>query len=255
MKLVKRYRTPLIAVADLVVFVLVWHVAVVNLELVNRLFFPSPGDVLAALGDLIAGGVLATQLATSATSWAVGYVLGAAAGVLTGLIAGSVNAVNRLVMPLLWSLWATPLIALQPTLTAWLDYGSGPIIVLVFLSTMIPVALNTATGALSVKKSLLRAGQVFGCSQVQLYLKVRLPWVVPYMLGGFRLAVPTSMIGLLVGEMVGSPTGLGSIIVNATSRFRTGEAFAAIAVYVVLSVALVKILDTAERRVGRWRTG
>lgn len=251
----RRHRTPLIAVADLVVFVALWHVAVVNLQLVNRVFFPSPGDVTKALWALAESGELARQLAASAANWAIGYGLGAVAGIATGLVAGSVTWANRLLMPLLWSLWATPLIALQPTLTAWLDYGSGPILVLVFLSTMIPVALNTATGATQIKGSLLRAGRVFGANRLSLYLKVRLPWAVPYIIGGLRLSVPTSMIGLLVGEMVGSPSGIGSIIVNATSRFRTGEAFAAIAVYVVVSVVLVRLLDLAERRVGAWRTG
>lgn len=251
----RRRRTPLIALADLVVFVALWHVAVVSLGLVNRVFFPSPGDVAKALGELVTSGELARQLTASATSWVAGYGLGSVAGVVTGLLAGSITWANRLLMPLLWSLWATPLIALQPTLTAWLDYGSGPIIVLVFLSTMIPVALNTATGAAQIRTSLLRAGRVFGASRLTLYVKVRLPWAVPYIFGGLRLAIPTSMIGLLVGEMVGSPSGIGSIIVNATSRFRTGEAFAAIGVYVVLSVVLVRVLDVAERRVGAWRSG
>ncbi|MEV4889815.1 ABC transporter permease [Nonomuraea sp. NPDC055795] len=248
-----KYRTPLIALADLVVFVALWHVAVVELDLVNRVFFPSPGDVAGALATLVSSGELAGHLGTSARSWLIGYSLGAAAGVVTGLVTGSLPWANRLLMPLLWSLWATPLIALQPTLTAWLDYGDGPIVVLVFLSTMIPVALNTATGAAQTSPSLIRAARVFGAGRMAVYLKIRLPWAVPYVIGGLRLAVPTSMIGLLVGEMVGSPSGVGSIIVNATARFRTGEAFAAIAVYVVLSVVLVRLLDLAERRAGGWR--
>ncbi|MEV0583270.1 ABC transporter permease [Nonomuraea sp. NPDC050310] len=245
----------MIALVDLVVFLLLWHLATEVLGLVNRVFFPSPGDVVQALAGLAASGELATHLSTSAANWAVGYGLGSVAGIVTGLVTGTSRWANRLVMPLLWSLWATPLIALQPTLTAWLDYGDGPIIVLVFLSTMIPVALNTATGATQTGESLLRAGRVFGASRLRLYLKIRLPWAVPYIIGGLRLAVPTSMIGLLVGEMVGSPSGIGSVIVNATSRFRTGEAFAAIAVYVLLSVVLVRVLDLAERRTGAWRSG
>lgn len=246
---VMRSRGLVIVAVELVAFLGLWQLAVAQFHLVNRIFFPAPSDILTSL---LSGGELVAQLGTSATSWAAGFGAGALAGVATGMLAGTLPWANRLIMPILWSLWATPLIALQPTLTAWLDYGSGPIVVLVFLSTMIPVALNTATGAALVPQSLLRAGHVYGGN---VYLRIRVPWSVPYMIGGLRLAVPTSLIGLLVGEMVGAPSGLGSVIVNATSRFRTGEAFAAIGVYVVISVVLVRLLDVAERRVGRWRTG
>lgn len=250
--LLARRRSGLIALADLIVFVVAWQALCVS-GAVDRVFFPAPTEVLTALRDMATDGRLGDAVTASAKNWAFGYVLGVAAGVLVGLVAGSVHSVNKLLMPLLWSLWATPLIALQPLLTVWFGYDSGPIIVLVFLSTVIPVALNTVAGATGVSGSLLRAGRVYGGGRLALYLKVRLPWTLPYIVGGARLAVPTSLIGLLIGEMVGAPSGVGSIVTVATSKFQTPDAFAAILLYVVASVIAVRLLDLAERRLGRWR--
>lgn len=250
---IDRYRSPLLALADLAVFLLLWQLAVVQFGLVDRIFVSAPAEVWTALRDLWSAGELQNALTTSARSWVAGYGSGVVVGVALGLVVGAVRAVHKLVMPLLWSLWATPLIALQPMLTVWFGYDSGPIIVLVFLSTFIPVALNTVVGSAAVGPSLLEAGRVFGGGRLALYRKVRLPWTVPYMIGGMRLAVPTSFIGLLVGEMVGSPSGVGALITNGTARFQTAQAFAGIGLYVAVSVALVRLIDLAERRVGRWR--
>ncbi|WP_166352827.1 ABC transporter permease [Phytoactinopolyspora limicola] len=252
-RLFERWRRPLFAVIDLVVIVLAWEFVVNVAELVQPLFLPPPGEVLSAARELWASGELLANLRLSAQNWFFGYVAGGALGILLGLLVGSIATVHRLSMPLLWAAWATPLIALQPIITAWFGFGAMPIIVLVFISTVVPVALNTATGVSGVDSSLLRAGRVFGAGRTELYRKVRLPWTLPYAIGGLRMAIPTSLIGLLVGEMIGSPTGLGAMIVTSVARFRTDQTIAVVVVFVILSVVLVSLLDAVEQRVGRWR--
>ena len=136
--------------------------------------------------------------------------------------------------------------------TIWFGFGATPIVFLVFLSAVFPILLNTATGIKTVEVSLLRAGRVFGASWWELYRKVRLPWTRPYVFAGMRTAIPTSVIGLLVGELVGSPKGLGAVIMIATSRFKTEQAFAAIVMLVVFSVGMVRLLTLAERLTAPW---
>lgn len=248
-----RRRGLIFTILDFAVIIAIWHIAVVNLELVNRVFLPAPFDVVLGFGQLAEAGLLWPNMAYSGITWGIGFALGCIAGIAVGLIVGSMHVAYKLVMPLMWAAWATPLVAIQPIIGVWFGFGMTPNIVLVFLSTAIPISLNTVAGVSGVSPSLLRAATVYGASKWTAYLKVRLPWTTPYIVGGIRLAIPTSLIGLLIGEMVSSPSGMGSLIVTSLARFRTNQAFSAIVFFVVVSVLLVWIADSFEKRAGKWR--
>jgi NitT/TauT family transport system permease protein len=228
-----------------------WYVAVVTFEWVNPLFYPPPGEVLGALGDIWDEGVLTKNLRFSITVWGKGYLIGAVTGVAFGVVMGTSNMTYRLGAPIVWSLWATPLIALRPMTAVWFGFGDRPIVFLVILGTFFPIALNTAAGAREVDGELIRAARVFGAGRSEVFRKIRLPWTRPYILAGLRLAIPTSIIALLIGELLGSSKGLGSLITLYTSRFRTERTFAVILVLVLLSVALVQFVELVDRRFRR----
>ncbi len=242
------FRQPAIIVLELLGLLAFWHLAVVTFEWVNPLFYPPPGKVLGALGDLWEEGVLAENIRFSVTVWGKGYLIGAVSGVAFGVLMGTSNATYRLGAPIVWSLWATPLIALRPMTAVWFGFGDRPIIFLVFLGTFFPIALNTAAGAREVDGSLIRSARVFGANRWEEFRKIRLPWTRPYIFAGMRLAIPTSIIALLIGELLGSSKGLGAMITLNTSRFRTDRTFAVILVLVLLSVTLVQIVEALDRR-------
>ncbi|MGF3056466.1 ABC transporter permease [Microbacterium sp. YY-01] len=248
-----RRRSMWFALIDLAVIVAIWHLVVVTFEMVNRVFLPAPLDVLLGFGQLADAGLLWSNMGFSAITWLIGFALGAFAGIAIGLIVGSIHVAYKLVMPIMWAAWATPLVAIQPIIGVWFGFGMTPNVVLVFLSTAIPISLNTVAGVSGVSPSILRAAEVYGATPLQSYLKVRLPWTFPYIVGGIRLAIPTSLIGLLIGEMVSSPMGMGSLIVTSLARFRTNQAFSAIIFFIVVSVVLVSLSDYLERKVGAWR--
>ena len=242
------FRLPTIVVLELLGLLAFWQLAVVTFEWVNPLFYPPPGKVLGALGDLWEEGVLAENIQFSVTVWSKGYLIGAVSGVAFGVLMGTSNATYRLGAPIVWSLWATPLIALRPMTAVWFGFGDRPIIFLVFLGTFFPIALNTAAGAREVDGSLIRSARVFGANRWEEFRKIRLPWTRPYIFAGMRLAIPTSIIALLIGELLGSSKGLGAMITLNTSRFRTDRTFAVILVLVLLSVTLVQIVEALDRR-------
>ena len=245
------FRRPAIVVVEIFALLAFWYVAVVTFEWVNPLFYPPPGEVLGALGDIWDEGVLTKNLRFSITVWGKGYLIGAVTGVAFGVVMGTSNMTYRLGAPIVWSLWATPLIALRPMTAVWFGFGDRPIVFLVILGTFFPIALNTAAGAREVDGELIRAARVFGAGRSEVFRKIRLPWTRPYILAGLRLAIPTSIIALLIGELLGSSKGLGSLITLYTSRFRTERTFAVILVLVLLSVALVQFVELVDRRFRR----
>ena len=136
-KRLKSRRGLWFTIADFTLIIAIWHIAVVNLELVSRVFLPAPADVIVGYGELAEAGVLWNNMGHSALTWVIGYGLGFVVGVVVGLLVGSLHVAYKLGMPLLWAAWATPLVAIQPIIGVWFGFGIAPNIVLVFLSAAI----------------------------------------------------------------------------------------------------------------------
>jgi NitT/TauT family transport system permease protein len=116
-----------------------------------------------------------------------------------------------------------------------------------------PILVNTASGPRTTDPVLTRAARVFGASRAQWYRKVVLPSSVPFVATGLRTAIPASLIGLLVGEILGAPAGLGAMVALGANTFRAEESFAAILVLIILSVSLLRGFRALEERVAPWR--
>jgi NitT/TauT family transport system permease protein len=166
---------------------------------------------------------------------------------------GTFEPVGRLLSPIAWALYATPHIAIRPMLVIWLGFGAAPVMALVFVSALFPILLTTAMGIRTVDPAMISAARVFGANWLQLQRKVVLPATLPFVVTGLKLAIPTSLIGMLVGEILGTGQGLGSILALGTATFRVDQSIAAIVVLVTCSLLLLQVFSFFERRVAPWR--
>lgn len=244
----------LLLAVEAAVIVLVWQYLQGDLEVVNPVFLPPPSRILDAMGRLVGNGSLLEAAVASLRNFLIGYTLAAVIGVALGLLIGSWRPAIKLVAPLVWALYAMPLVAIRPMTTIWFGFGDLPIIFLVFLSSALPIILNTMAGVHTVDPSLKRAAAVFGAGRLETYRKVVLPATVPFVLTGLRLAVVTGWIILLVSEIHGGSKGFGALMSVAQSRFRVDQAFAILVVIVVVSVVSVRLLGFLEQRVSVWRS-
>jgi len=242
----------LIVLAEWLVVLTLWQLVVTYWRLVNPVFLPAPLTILRSVAAMLTESTWWLNFRFSAANWLTGYLLAVGLGVTTGLVVGTFFPAYRLIMPLAWSLYATPHVAIRPMTVVWFGFGAAPIIFLIFLGAIFPIMLNTAAGVRTVEPSALRAARVFGANRLGEYLKVILPSTLPHIAAGMRLAIPTSLIGMLVGELVGSPLGLGALIALASSTFKTDRALAVVTVLVVISVSLVRGADRLQRRLAPW---
>lgn len=248
-----RSKDRLIVAVELVALGLLWEFVQGSLKLVNPVFLPPPSEIWEALVRLATRGDLLGDVIASMTSFAYGFSVAAVGGIAIGLAIGGSKVLTKLVAPLVWALYAMPLIAIRPMTPFWFGFGTGPIIFLVFLAALLPMILNTMAGVRTVDRSLVQAARVFGASRAQIFANIVLPATVPFIMTGLRLAVIIAWIILLASEIVSAPRGFGHILAVATSRFRVDEAFAAIFLIVVISVSSVRLVGYFEQRVSSWR--
>lgn len=253
-------KEPLMVAVEIVLLLAVWEYAQSVIEVFPRIWLPAPTDILAELGTILEPGYAVTRSAdfyghawSSLSVFFIGFSLAVVFGIPFGLFMGSWFPAQKLIAPIVWALYAMPLIAIRPMTPFWFGLGNGPVIFMVFLAAMLPIALNTAAGVNTVDPVLKKSAKVFGANRLETYRKVILPSTVPFILTGLRLGVIIGWIILLVSEMTGAPRGFGSIAAVALSRFNGALAFAGIVVLVIISVLMVQLIGVFENRVSSWR--
>jgi NitT/TauT family transport system permease protein len=249
----RRFGYVVLILVEAVLFLGLWEWLTGISGLVNPVFLPPPSRVAGALVELFTSGEAWPHLAFSARSWFVGFGVAAIVGVSLGVLMGAFTPVGRLLGPLAWSLYATPHISIRPMLVIWFGFGAAPIMALIFVSAIFPILLTTAAGVRTADPVMIRAARVFGGRWLDVQRKVVLPATLPFVVTGLRLAIPTSLIGMLIGEILGSGQGLGAILALGTATFRVDQAIAALVILVTTSLTLLRVFGWIEHRVAPWR--
>jgi NitT/TauT family transport system permease protein len=156
------------------------------------------------------------------------FLLAAISGVLLGVaIAWSPLLANALV-PFLVFVNTLPKVAVAPLFLIWLGYGMFPNMLMGALIGFFPVVINTAVGLSQVEPDMLDLGRVFSAPKWKIFLKIRIPNALPYILSALKITATAAVVGAIVGEFVASQKGLGFVITTTQSSMNTAVAFAAL---------------------------
>jgi len=181
-----------------------------------------------------------------------GFVLAGAAGVALGVAIAWSPVTARALVPFLVFVNTLPKVAVAPLFLLWLGYGVVPNILIAALIGFFPVVINTAIGLTQIDEELLDLGRVFGAPTWKVFVKIRLPNALPYVLGALKITATAAVVGAVVGEFVASQAGLGMVIVNAQTNLNTPVAFAALVWISVIGLALYGTVGLAARRWAPW---
>jgi ABC-type nitrate/sulfonate/bicarbonate transport system permease component len=183
---------------------------------------------------------------------AVAYVLAVAAGLWLGFVLGLKRVIGRIYEPLLGALYAIPSVVWYPSLMLFFGLGPASKIAFGFLLGFFPVVLSVLAGIRQVPQHLITVAVSMGAGPGVLFRKVMLPAMISTMVGGLRTGLALSVVGVLVGEVLGSRSGVGYLINYAYGLMMTRE----YAVLVLMVAAVVLAIDGAgallEARVRRW---
>jgi len=183
---------------------------------------------------------------------------------LTGLAIGSMIAIisatfmahskflEKTLFPLALIVKVTPIVAIAPLLVIWFGFGFGPKISIAALITFFPVLVNTLTGLRSVNPNSLEFFRSVNASKKEIFFRLRIPSCLPYLFAAFRIAVPLSVIGAVVGEFFTGSKGLGSIIFIAHHNLDMPTAFGSIFILAFISISLNLIISYWEKKLLFW---
>lgn len=236
-------------VASLLLCVLAWDLSVRFLAIPEYLV-PSPAAVGKVMVDRFAYLIGHTWVTTLETL--LGFFFSIAIGVPLALAIVWSRVVEKSVYPILVLSQAVPKVALAPLLLVWLGFGMNTKVVVAVLIAFFPIVISMVVGLRSVPPEMIDLGRSMGLGAGQMFVKIRLPYALPSLFGGLKVAITLAVVGAVVGEFVGADRGLGYVILLASGQLQMDIMFAAIVFLVIVGVTLFAVVQWVERLVLPW---
>ena len=238
--------------AIVVALVLAWEGAA---RFSNPLLAPPPSLVVPALGQALAlesYPELPRHLLVTAREIVVAYAMAVLAGLGIGFALGLYRTLGRAYGPILAALYAVPAVVWYPSLMLFFGLDAASKIAFGFLLGFFPITLAVLAGIRQVNAHLLTVAHAYGAGPVRTFLQVMLPAMLFTLVGGLRTGLALTVIGVIVGEILGSRRGIGSLINHAYGLLRTADYVALVVVTLVLVVASDALASLVEHRARRW---
>lgn len=175
--------------------------------------FPSPWSVAQTLINGFEDGSFIIALKASFGRLLIGYGISVIIGNILGVCMAKFKIVDETLGMLVIALQSVPSIVWLPLALLWFGMSETAIIFVVALGGTWTMATSATTGIRNVQPLLLRAAKTMGASEWQLFTRVTLPAAIPYLISGMRLAWAFAWRALMSGELIGSGSGLGQMLI------------------------------------------
>ena len=182
----------------------------------------------------------------------VAYGLAMLAGLGSGFVLGLYRTLGRVYGPILAALYAVPAVVWYPSLMLFFGLDSASKIAFGFLLGFFPITLAVLAGIRQVNPHLVLVARAFGARPLTTFVKVMIPAMLFTLVGGLRTGLALTVIGVIVGEILGSKAGMGALINHAYGLLHTADYVALVLVTLVLVVASDAVASLGEHRAQRW---
>ena len=245
-----RNNTWIIRLCSIAVVLTAWEVGG---RRINPLFMSYPSAIIHAAIGMIGSGELLTALASSLRTLLAGFFTASCIGIVVGLLIGRYRFVDAATDWLVNAMYATPLIATIPLVILWFGLGDSAKLFIVTILAVFPVLINTASGVRNIPRSLIDVGTAFAANERQVFMKIIIPAVIPFIMTGLRLGIGRAIIGMVAAEFFTAITGLGALIVKYGNQYDTASMFVPILILMLLGVALTSLVRKFEEMFAPWR--
>jgi NitT/TauT family transport system permease protein len=240
------------ALLSLAAALLVWWI-IARIAGLPAFILPSPAQVAVRFWKaLIDGSLLGNSLVTL-MEVLLGLLAGTAAAVALGYAIAKSRLFERLISPFLVATQAIPIVAIAPLLVIWFGPGTFSKVLICALIVFFPVLVNTVVGVRAVPRPLHDLMGSLYATPAQTLRHLELPAALPVLLGGLRIGATLSVIGAVVGELVGSDRGLGFLVNVARGQYDTALVFVAVFTLIALALTLYGAVTILERKFLAWQ--
>jgi len=215
---------------------------------INRFAMIPPSEILWHLGRILVGGTMWPAIAKTLTNVAVACVSAIVVGVLLGTLIHRWRGLRETLDPLFAAYYAIPVYAFYPLFIVIFGLGDAPQVLIGFMLGLVAVIVNTLNGLDRVPRALMKTARIHRLGPVATALQISLPFAVPYIFTGVKLAVAYSFIGVIGAELIMSRTGLGYEIGFAYNNFDNAVMYPLIVLVLAIAATVNSLFFLWEKK-------
>ena len=230
---------------------LAWY-GVTAAGLVLPLFLPSPGQVLARLGELRASGQLFADIGISVWRISLGFLISTAVALPLGILIGCYRRWEAAIEPFVDFIRYMPVVAFVPLTILWAGTGNTQKLLIIFIGTFFQQVLLVMDNVRSVPRHFVNLGRTLEMPEWRILHRIVLPSAMPAIWDSMRISLGWAWTWLVVAELVAATSGLGYRITTAQRFFQTDLIFGYLLILGILGLATDQTMKLAGRRLFRY---
>lgn len=242
----KKYVLPLILP---ILVLIVWFSITDVMGLLPNYILPSPISVCQSAYLKIANGSLLDNTISTLIKVFLGIIAASIVAIPLGISIGYSESLDRFTTLLISILRPIPPIAWIPFSILWFGIGLNSAVFIIFLGCVFPLLVYTIDGVKRTPSILIESAKTLGADNSTILRKIILPSAVPYIVSGLKVGVSIALMCTISAEMIGSSTGLGYMILTASSLFDPGTTVVGMIVIGIIGIAFDLVFRAIQNEI------
>ena len=182
-----------------------------------------------------------------------GFSLGFITAVPVAFLMAWYLPVRKIIEPWINFIRNIPALAYAPLIVIMAGVGQKPAIILIWICTFMTMCITIYGGIRNIDNTLVKAARVLGANDFDIFFRITLPAVVPFIITAVRLGLGAGLTTLLAAESTGAQAGLGMRIRALSNYFESDGMLLYIIIIGIIGLLLNMLVDLIERRLTSWQ--
>ncbi len=233
------------------IFALIWE-ASARLHLIDAFIFSSPSRVCHTFVSMVSDHSIFLHIGATLLETLVSFFLVFLLSLLTAVLLWLFRSLSKVLEPYLVVLNSLPKSALAPLLIVWLGANMKTIIVAGMSVAVFGSILTIYTGFSEVDAEKIKLIYTLGGSRWNVLKKVVLPSSVPIFINTMKVNIGLCLVGVVIGEFIGSRQGLGYLIIYGSQVFQLDMVLMSIVILCIMAMILYQAVNLVEKHCLKW---
>jgi NitT/TauT family transport system permease protein len=220
--------------------------------IVSPFILPAPSDIVRSFTLALMQGRYSEPALSTVASTVGGFMIAAVFASALAALMAMFKTIERVIMPYVAGIQAIPKVAIVPLVFMALGYGIASKLVIVAIIAFFPILINALQGFAIRERERVELMESLGATRIQTFRYIRLPGSLPYLFAGFQIGIVFGLIGAVVAEFLGSPDGLGVLILQEQARFNAAGLWGVLVVLMLIGALMRESVRQIERLLTPW---